>query len=344
MSFKKTDKKKLEKNYRNACSWGYCPSLAERKNSKIVELAERLKADSEKETLANIAEWQNNNILYWFERSYLSPALWVLVPVSLGSLLGFLIELWRSPATLGMIYSPLIVMILWILGTVTATLKVLTIFIIVYYRKMPLKHLYNVFTISNPIDFFVEKRLAVCRDYAKLSACLLFNIYPEREIYFVHAPSHVSTGIMVGENLYILDKYLPVATFDKWHKRWHKRRLALARDKKVERAEDVYMESVPLNSVLPKTNSSELDKNGLASELERLLNIQRSKEKSEKIPILILHWKKGAVLYEDDEIVNYSIAQRLKKMISNEKLDMNRIANIKVDLKKDDLIFQAGLK
>jgi predicted transglutaminase-like protease len=342
MSFKKINRDKTSaKKYKNACSWGYCPSLAERKNDKIIELANRLGADSEKETLANIAEWQNNNVLYWFERSYLSPALWVLVPVSLGSLLGFLIGLWRSPAILETIYSTLIAMTILILGTVTATLKAMTIFMTAYYRKMPLKHLYNVFSFSNPIDFFVEKKLAVCRDYAKLSACLLFNIYPEKEIYFVHAPSHVATGIMVGENLYILDKYLPVATFDRWHKRWHKRRFL---DKKVEKAKDTYMESVDYKCLLPKANSSRPDKDELAHELERLLNIQRSKEKSEKNPLLILHWRKGAVLYEDDEIVNYSIAQRLKKIISNEMLDIDRIASLRIDQNKDDLIFQAELK
>jgi predicted transglutaminase-like protease len=291
--------------------------------------------------LANIAEWQNNNVFYWFERTYLSPALMVFVPASLGSLLGFLIVLWRSPATLEATDSTLIVMTILILGTITATLIAMTILMTVYYRKIPLRHLPNVFRFSNPIDFLVEKKLAVCRDYAKLSACLLFNIYPETEIYFVHAPSHVATGIMVGENLYILDKYLPVATFDKWHKRWHKCRF---RDKKVERAEDIYMESVPLDTVLPKTNSSKLDRDKLASELERLLNIQRSEDNLKKNPLLILHWKKGAVLYEDDDIVNYSIAQRLRKITSSEMLDINRIANLGIDRDKDDLIFRAEIK
>jgi hypothetical protein len=49
MSFKKINRDKTSaKKYKNACSEGYCPSLAERKNDKIVELANRLKADSEK--------------------------------------------------------------------------------------------------------------------------------------------------------------------------------------------------------------------------------------------------------------------------------------------------------
>ena len=330
MSSKRINKKKLEKQYKNACWQGYCPSLAERKNDKIIELANRLKADSKKETLTNIAEWQNNNVVYWFERYPLSIILEAFVIIFLGSLYsGFLLGLW----------------LLWwlvaILGAISATLLAMTILMTAYYRKISLRHLYNVFSFSNPINFLVEKKLAVCRDYTKLTACLLFNIYPETEVYFVHASNHIATGIMVGENLYILDKYLPVATFDKWHKRWHKRKFSA---KKVERAEDIYMESVDPNSLLPKTNSSKLDKDRLASELERLLSIQRSKGNSKKNPLVILRWKNGALLYKDDEIVNYSIAQRLKKIISNEILDTNRVANIRIDLNKDDLIFQAELK
>lgn len=327
MSSKKTNRKKSEKRYKDSCSQGYCPSLVERKNDKIIELANILKADSEKETLANIAEWQNNNVVYWFERYPLASILEVFVATFLGSLFsGFLLGLWWLVA---------------ILGAISATLIAMTILMTVYYRKISLRHLCNVFSFSNPIDFLVEKKLAVCRDYAKLTACLLFNIYPEREIYFVHAPGHVATGIMVGEDLYILDKYLPVATFDKWHKLWHKRKFS---EKKVWRAKDIYMESVDPNSLLPKTNSSELDKDKLAYELERLLCIQRSKYNLEKNPIVMLHWKKGAILYKDDEIVNYSIAQRLKKIISNEIIEINRVANIRIDQNKDDLIFQAELK
>jgi hypothetical protein len=57
----------------------------------------------------------------------------------------------------------------------------------------------------------------------------------------------------------------------------------------------------------------------------------------------ILHWKKGAILYEYDNIVNYSVAQRLKTMLSKEKVDINRVANITIERKKDDLIFKAEL-
>jgi predicted transglutaminase-like protease len=350
MSSKKINKKNLEKKYKDACSQGHCPSLAERKNDKIIELAKGLQTDSKKETLANIAEWQNNNVVYWFERN-MAPKLEALgfifvvilslyifeESLSLYSLfLGFRLWLWWW-----------LVWLLWlvvILGTISATLIGMIILMTANYRKISLRYLCNIFRNSNPIDFLLEKKMAVCKDYAKLTACLLFNIYPETEIYFVHATGHVATGIMVGENLYVLDKYLPVATFDKWHKLWHKCKFS---DKKVEKVKDIYMESVPLNSLLPKTNSSELDTDKLAKlayELERLLSIQRSKDNSNKNPLEIWHWKNGAILYKDDEIVNYSIAQRLKKIISNEILDINRVAKLRIDLNKNDLIFQIEFK
>jgi predicted transglutaminase-like protease len=333
MSFKKIDKKKLENRYKHACSQGYCPSLMERKNNKITELANILKADSKKETLTNIAEWQNNNVVYWFER-YLSSILVVSGSIFLGFLLSGVLGVFRRLAWLAWLFA--------IFGTISATLVAMTILMIVYYRKISLRHFFNVFRSSNPIDFLIEKKLAVCRDYAKLAACLLFNIYPETEIYFVYATRHVATGIMVGEKLYILDKYLPVARFDEWHKLWHKRRFS---DKKVEKAKDIYMESVPdLNSLLSKMSSSKLDTDKLAYELEKLLNIERSTHDSKKDPIVIWQWKNGAILYENDEIVNYSIAQRLKKIISNEILDKDRIANIKIDLSKHDFIFKIMLK
>jgi hypothetical protein len=57
-----------------------------------------------------------------------------------------------------------------------------------------------------------------------------------------------------------------------------------------------------------------------------------------------MQWKKGAILYEDDEIVNYSLARRLKMLISREMLDVNHVINIKIDRKKDDLIFRIEVK
>ena len=51
-------------NYKFACYLGYCPTLMERENSEIKRLADRLKAVTNKETLANILEWQDRNLIH----------------------------------------------------------------------------------------------------------------------------------------------------------------------------------------------------------------------------------------------------------------------------------------
>ena len=209
------------------------------------------------------------------------------------------------------------------------------------YRKLPLRQLFNIFPLSISINSILENKLCVCRDYAKLTACLLFNIYPEKEIYFAHAPSHVATGIMVEKKLYILDKYLPVATIDKWHERWHKGKFS---DKTIERIKGTCLESVDLNCLLSKTSSSKLDTDKLANEMKRLLSIQRSTDDTKSASLKILQWKKGVILYEDDEIVNYSLAQWLRIQISAEMIELSQIVNLEITQDEDDLRFQIKYK
>lgn len=333
MTLKKKRADKREQSYKNACWEGYCPTLAEKENNRIKELANRLKADSKKETLANISEWHNNNITYWYERYTLSTILVVLTLISFFSgYTSYILRFWW---------------LCWlavILGTITATLFALTILMIINYRKISLKLFHNIFCFSISTDFLLDKKLAVCRDYAKLTASLLFDIYPEMDIYFVHARAHVAIGIKVEKKLYILDKYLPVTTIDRWHERWNKGRFST---KKVEKAKGTCLESVDLNSLLSKTRQLNLDTDTLArvaNELERLLSIQNPTDDSKKGSLKILEWKKGATLYEDDEIVNYSLAQRLKTILSEEMININHVAKIIIDKKKDDLIFQIKLK
>jgi predicted transglutaminase-like protease len=333
MALKKRRIDKREQSYKNACREGYCPTLAERENNRIRELAYRLKADSKKETLTNISEWHNDNITYWYERYPLSNILLVLIFISSCSLI--------------LSCTPRFWWLWWlvaILGTATATLLAITILMIINYRKISRKHFFDIFRDSISTDFLLDKKLAVCRDYAKLAASLLFNIYPETDIYFVHARAHVTIGIIVEKKPYILDKYLPLTTIDRWHERWHKCRFST---KKVEKAKGTCLESVPLDSLLLKTSQLNLDTDTLgrvANKLERLLSVQNPTHGPKKGSLKLWEWKKGAILYEDDEIVNYSLAQRLKTILSKEMIDINHVANITIDKKKDDLIFRIKLK
>lgn len=98
------------------------------------------------------------------------------------------------------------------------------------------------------------------------------------------------------------------------------------------------------DSILPKTSQSKLDLDKLSSRLEQTLGIPNSRDNSKVNSIEILELKKGAKLYEDDEIVNYSIARRLETIISRERLDKNQIVHIEIKRSKDDLIFLAHLK
>jgi len=329
--------KKSRRKYENACSNGYCPNLKERENSGIRELAYRLDATSDKDVLTNVLEWENRNIVFWFERYPLSVAIWVLLALSF----------FVAVLTISFSMSPLLVPISTILFkcfvalfSAFATLSLVAIYMIHSHRKLPLRQLFNIFPSKLSIDSILENKLCVCRDYAKLTACLLFKMRPERETYFVQAPGHVATGMIVDNRLYILDQRLPVVTIDRWHKRWHTCRFS---KKTVEKARENRMGSVDLNCLLSKTNLSSVNTDRLAIEMKSRLSIQSPKKDTQVASMKILHWKKGAVLYEDDEIVNYSLARRLETLLSDEKLDTNQVKNIKIEKKNEDLIFRVDI-
>jgi predicted transglutaminase-like protease len=328
MRIRKTPEEKLKSNYGEACFRGYCPSLKERENLRIKELSNRLKATSYKETLTNVLDWQNRNVNFWTERMHLFTAIWSLILgiVAVSPLFISYRSIWFWCST--------------VLLLVLATFLLIAVYTVHSIRKLPLKQLVNMLLPSMSIDSILDNKLCVCRDYAKLTATLLFNIYPEKEIYFVHARDHVATGIKVEKQLYVLDKYLPLATIDKWHDKWNKSWFS---PKKVEKVKGSYIETVKLPSLLSNKSSSKLDVAVIENNLERLLNVQRSMEDVKGNSIKLLQWKKGVFLYDDEELVNYSLSQRLKTVISKEMIDVSNVKHLVVDRKKNDLIFRVEL-
>jgi predicted transglutaminase-like protease len=328
MLSKKTEKKQRN-DYKDACWKGYCPTLEEKENERVKELADRLKSVTDRDTLTNVLDWQNRNVTFWFERYPMPEAI-------LAPLLGFFfitaVFLITNPAV--WFWSSTVLL------TVFVTSLSITVYMINGYRKLPPRTLFNIFLPSLPINSVLDNKLCVCRDYAKLTASLLLNIYPDREIYFVHARSHVATGIMVSNKLYVLDKYLPLVTIDKWHEKWNKKWFS---PKLVEKVKDGRLEKVKLKHLLPQKSQLHFNRANLEKELERQLNVHRSTKDAEGDPIKLLHWKKGAKLYSDDEIVNYSLSQRLKTIISAQAIEVKLIKRIIVEQNKDDLIFLLGL-
>ncbi len=322
---------------------GYCPTLGEIENSKTKDLANRLKAGSYKETLTNVLEWQERNIEFWAERhpiqSMLSFDIVISGMISFIGALGFVFLLFRNIEPLLLLVYFIVMWFVSLVSCVAATIATM-ISILHSKRKFPWKKiptgLKNIFCPSISMDFLLENKLGVCKDYAKLTACLLSNIYSNVEIYFASAPNHAATGINVGNRLYMLDQRLPILTLDRWNdyrkpgkfdgiERFNpiKKNLSKA-DKKV---------------FLQTKNRSELDTEKLAKKMMELLNIREhpdDKAVSLTVPIL---WKKGVIQYEDDEMVNYSLARYLKIRVSSELLTIDKITKIGVESQKDDLKF-----
>jgi hypothetical protein len=105
----------------------------------------------------------------------------------------------------------------------------------------------------------------------------------------------------------------------------------------MEKVKGNCLESVDINSYLSKTKSTEPSTEKLATEMMKLLNIKEQTD--DKAILLEIPWKKGAKLYEDNEIVNYSLARRLETRISSELIRINQITRIEISRQNDDLTF-----
>jgi hypothetical protein len=63
-----------------------------------------------------------------------------------------------------------------------------------------------------PVKTILDWRLAICRDYARLIASLLYNLFPDKELYFIDMPGHVVAGIKLDNEIYILDPHYDNST------------------------------------------------------------------------------------------------------------------------------------
>lgn len=323
MTFKRLSNINSRIHYWIACHvLGYCPTLKEIQSDDIKKIARRLKANSDKETLTNILAWQDDNISYWDGRWTLPIMFWVSLAFA-G--LSFSLALFLNPVICILTFFSLV-------GCAVAVFVIIAL--LVRSRKIPiLSGLDNSFACSISMDFLLKNRLAICRDYAKLTACLLSNDYHEKEIYFASAFQHVATGIVIENKLYVLDKWLPVVTLDKWRERWKSK-------KPLKRLSGNRLESVEMDSFLSAVKPSSPDtEKKLATEVSKLLNIVEQVGNTD-LPSLEIPWKKGWRLYEDNEIVNYSLSQLIKQKILKERLGLSQITKLEVIRDKDDLVFR----
>ena len=333
---------------------GYHPTLKELKNKEVIHLSKRLKGKSDKETLTNILEWQDKNIYFWTERWPLAP--WSLI-ISLGFLLIFCVA-WAvftvfhpiTPViystadiyliknlvilTFGMFLSAFIgIVMLLIWNTHIFSLedknKAATLFRFVWYSLQP----------SLPVEKVLKYKLGVCRDYAKLTACLLSNLYRRNKIYFAFSPGHVATGIKIKNKIYILDQHLPIWSLERWGSSYNKKKT----EYKLMNFEDGKPHPLKQPLLVSHKIKISIDAMGISRDIMRLLNLKQSNGRisyKERIPLR----KKTSERYEDDDIIKYSFSRALRNKIYNELPGKaSAIKRINVRLEKDVIVLYVFL-
>lgn len=214
----------------------------------------------------------------------------------------------------------------------------------IFLREKPIKEkiskffevVNNTFRLSLPVDKILEYKLAVCRDYAKLTASLLFNLFPDSELYFVKIPSHVVTGIKIKNKLYVFDKRLPISSVNRWLIVWKKKKATIyksrLKDSGGKLTEVTFDKDEPILRELPEVNTEKL-----TEEIAKMLGINQSSHKDG--PDFEIPLSNYAVYYEDDEITKYSLIRAIKNRLESELCDcMDKISKIKISQNKKDLV------
>ncbi len=192
---------------------------------------------------------------------------------------------------------------------------VLFLFVIFYlyfrYRKIDkssfLEIFDDTFKLNLPVMKIICYRLAVCRDYAKLTAAVLLNLYPKNKIYFYTYPGHVATGIEISGRIYILDQRLPIVDETAWlilKNRENATKLEL------KRGNGEYFVEYP-GKITIREKSELKDLKTLVEEVKKAI-----KDRQRKVTYIL---KGKAKIYDiTDEIIKKSLLRRVTLTLQNE--------------------------
>jgi len=340
-----------------------CPTVEDIENKELGKLAKRLKGDSDKETLTNILEWQDRNIQYWKEREILEfilagfIALVMIIYVLLLSYpVIYLISSVKNPAIFGDLSSASLNGVLF--GAAILSLAYLMMSYYPIFRAEPLivrikkilRMMKDTFQLSLPVNKILDYRMAICRDYAKLTAALLFNLYPNAKIYFFNffnffkIQRHVATAIKIDGKYYILDQQLPVLTIDGWLIRWNRRDADVYASELIRNSEGKLVGvdfKYPKKVFLHSGKVADADK--LAAEVAEMLKIKQISQKEKPDYETLL--KNYAIYYEDDDITKRSLMKAIKNKLESELCsNMDKISKIEINQDKSDLIVKVYLR
>lgn len=360
----------------------FLPNSDELENKDVAELLERLKGVSEKETLSNLLEWQEKNISFWIDRMYYFLILYFLLIVSVYFfplnyvtknilaltliLMGVVNFIFTISYGMTLIIA-ILLFVVWIfsvnplqaqkfypvvqlvtLSLIFGAFLALVGYLILKYSalksRIPGFKLKDTFKISLEVNIILKYKLAVCKDYAKLTAVLLYNLFLNNPIYFILIPRHVAAGIEINGKMYILDQKLPVTTLDGWLRVWN-RKIATIYQLKISESNGKKKLELEKRGIAKLTNpSAHINTEKLTEEVARLIGINQVIQDGRtivKIPLL----SKLAKSYEDDEIVIYSMARTIKLRLENELCSsFENIEKIEIKQSDSNLIVLAYLR
>ncbi len=233
-----------------------------------------------------------------------------------------------------------------VLSMVTGAMISLWTYLVLRYRRLkhiqPSFRISDVFEMSLPVKKILEYRLAICRDYAKLTSAFLLNICSGNEIYFVRIPWHVAAAIKVNNKIYVLDQRLPITSLEKWLAYWRerfKKRKITATILSIS-VENGKIETKKIKKVnLQDFEIPNVDTERLSSQLANHIGLKRPRLKQSGRPDLSLPFKNYAIYYENDEITIHSMLKSFKICLEKELCgDLGRISKILIEQREKDLV------
>jgi predicted transglutaminase-like protease len=209
-----------------------------------------------------------------------------------------------------------------------------------------IKILSDTFKISLSVERILYYRLAICRDYAKLTASILFKLNPDTKVYFITIPRHVAAAIKVNDAYYVLDQRLPIMTMDRWLTRWNQKKADILVSKILSDSNGIplsvdFSENEKITRML-KTEPPEIDTEKLTEEITKILGIKRSFNKAK--PDFEIPLKNLAIYYSDNDLTRYSLLRAIKNKLESELCgNMSKISEIRIYQNNSNLIVGVSL-
>jgi len=192
---------------------------------------------------------------------------------------------------------------------------------------------------SLPVSKILEYKLGICKDYAKLTAALLTNLYPNNKIYFFTFTGHVATGVKIGNRIYVLDQKLPVLEQETWLINWDRR-------------------SAKVFELIRRDGKTSIKLIGKISKKQNLRSITKDfkrmpKEIVEEVDKAIREGKNSvtftlenvALLFDiNDSVIRDSLLRKVELVLQKEFVGKaSKIKSIDVTKKDNDLVFRIEL-